>query len=141
MHATPDAKQPIAIVIPHEQNLRAALGGSDKPLADLCADKAVKQLVMKECNAAGKKNGFKTMEMLEAVILSADEWTPQSGLLTAAQKVQRKKVAEKFDAEIKVSSGDGFARSSRSSVSVLAGDIQEPVDACMTHNPRTLTKL
>jgi long-chain acyl-CoA synthetase len=61
----------------------------------------VSGLVLKECNAAGKKSNFKQMELLEAVILSEEEWTPENGILTAAQKVQRKKVAEKFDKEIK----------------------------------------
>jgi len=62
----------------------------------------VQDFVLKECNAVGKKNGFKPMEILEAVILTADEWTPESGLVTAAQKVQRSKVAKKFEKEIKV---------------------------------------
>lgn len=109
VHASPDAKQPIAIIIPNESHLRHAL--EDKSVADvdakqdlhaLCTNDKVAEFVMKECNAVGKKNGFKPMEILEAVILTADEWTPESGLVTAAQKVQRKKVAEKFDAQIKV---------------------------------------
>jgi long-subunit acyl-CoA synthetase (AMP-forming) len=62
----------------------------------------VRSLVMKECNAAGKKQGFKTMEMLEAVILTPDDWTPENGLVTAAQKINRKKVSGKFNSEIKV---------------------------------------
>jgi long-chain acyl-CoA synthetase len=108
VHASTDAKQPIAIIVPHEQHLRHALStagisGVD-PKGDihaLCANSEVKAMVMKACNALGKKNQFKTMELLEAVILDGDEWTPESGLLTAAQKVQRRKVAEKFDKEIK----------------------------------------
>jgi long-chain acyl-CoA synthetase len=59
-------------------------------------------LILKECNAIGKKNGFKTMELLEAVVLTPDEWTPESGLVTAAQKIQRSKIAKKFEVEIKV---------------------------------------
>ena len=68
----------------------------------LCHDQQVKEMVLKECNAVGKKNGFKSMELLQAVILSSEEWTPENGLLTAAQKLQRSKVASKFSAEIKV---------------------------------------
>ena len=71
-------------------------------LAALCHDKKVREVVLKELNNAGKKSGFKQMELLQAVVLTAEEWTPESGLVTAAQKVQRKKVAEHFDAEIKV---------------------------------------
>lgn len=58
-------------------------------------------MVLKSCNDAGKKNGFKTMELLQAVVLTPEEWTPESGLVTAAQKVQRRKVAEAFEGEIK----------------------------------------
>ncbi|KDQ56037.1 hypothetical protein JAAARDRAFT_36828 [Jaapia argillacea MUCL 33604] len=110
VHANSDAKQPIAIIIPHEPHLRAALaknGGKfdhldieHTHLPELCHDAAVKELILKECNAAGKKNGFKTMELLQGVVLGPEEWTPQNGMTTAAQKVQRRKVAEKFHKEI-----------------------------------------
>ena len=58
--------------------------------------------MLKECNATGKKSGFKGIEMLQAVVLTADEWTPESGLVTAAQKLQRKKIAQKYEAQISV---------------------------------------
>jgi len=41
------------------------------------------------------------MEQLEAVVLVTEEWTAENGLLTAAQKIQRKKVAEKYKDQIK----------------------------------------
>jgi long-chain acyl-CoA synthetase len=105
VHATPDAKQPIAIIIPHEQNLRHALDSnssvdSTKSIHDLCKDEEVRKLVLKECNALGKKNGFKPMETLSAVILTEEEWTPENGLVTAAQKIQRSKIAKAFEKEI-----------------------------------------
>lgn len=109
MHATPDARQPVAVVIPHEGHLRHALSEdsalsslSDKPLHDLCTNKNVEAFVLKACNAAGKKNGFKQMELLQGVVLTPDEWTPESGLVTAAQKIQRKKIADTFGEGIKV---------------------------------------
>ncbi|OBZ74756.1 Long-chain-fatty-acid--CoA ligase 1 [Grifola frondosa] len=92
VHANPSARQPIAIIIPNESHLHH--GARDE------ANGAVVDFVLKECNAVGKKNGFKQMEILEAVILTSEEWTPESGLVTAAQKVQRKKVAEAFAKEI-----------------------------------------
>lgn len=107
VYASTDAKQPIAIITPHEGNLRHALqAGSqdvdaDGPLFVLCQNDKVKDLVLKDCNTVGKKNGFKPMEMLQAVILTAEEWTPENGFVTAAQKLQRKKIADAFSAEIK----------------------------------------
>ena len=107
VHASQDAKQPIAIIIPHEVHLRHFLESKSLPgvdpqgnLATLCHNPKVQEAVMKECNVLGKKNDFKPMEMLEAVILTAEEWTPESGLVTAAQKVQRKKIAEHFKDDI-----------------------------------------
>ena len=104
VHAIPDATQPIAIIVPHEAHLRASLPDEDPrtSLGDLCANQKVKALVLKECNATGKKSGFKGIEMLQAVVLTADEWTPESGLVTAAQKLQRKKIAQRYDAEVLV---------------------------------------
>ncbi|KAG2145440.1 uncharacterized protein EDB93DRAFT_1241111 [Suillus bovinus] len=107
VYADAEAKQPIAIIIPHEVNLRQALeaksipADASAPLSDLCTNKVVQDLMLKECNGIGKKNSFKPMEILEAVVLTAEEWTPESGLVTAAQKVQRSKVAKKFEKEIK----------------------------------------
>ena len=107
VHANADAKQPIAIIIPHEAHLRQALEAAKHPLAnaslhDICEDKDVDGIVLKACNAVGKKNGFKSLELLQAVILTPEEWTPESGLVTAAQKIQRKKIAQHFHKEIAV---------------------------------------
>ncbi|KAF8800344.1 long-chain-fatty-acid-CoA-ligase [Phlegmacium glaucopus] len=104
VHATPQAKQPMAIIIPNEVHLRHVLQAkgikSDATLAALCHDSAVQDLVVQECNAIGKKSGFKLQEMLQAVVLTPDEWTPESGLVTAAQKIQRSKIAKTFRDEI-----------------------------------------
>ncbi|KAG6908726.1 hypothetical protein DXG01_003571 [Tephrocybe rancida] len=110
VHASQDAKQPLAIIIPHEAHLRHALQSNTNgakavdaagSLEDLCNDQRVRDLILKECNAIGKKNGFKPQEILQAVILTHDEWTPESGLVTAAQKIQRAKIAKTFEASIK----------------------------------------
>jgi len=97
----------MAVIIPHEAHLRNYLAAkgldSKRDFATLCADPAVQDLVVKECNAIGKKNGFKPMEMLQAVVLTPAEWTPESGLVTAAQKIQRTAIAKAFRDEINVS--------------------------------------
>ncbi|KAF9461401.1 long-chain-fatty-acid-CoA-ligase [Collybia nuda] len=110
VHASQDAKQPLAIIIPHEAHLRHTLqnsGNGNKSvdasgsLVDLCNDPKVKALILKECNAVGKKNGFKPTELLQDVVLTPEEWTPESGMVTAAQKINRAKIAKTFEKEIK----------------------------------------
>jgi len=92
----------MAIIIPHETNLRHSLNtDSSQSLEDLCRESSVREHVLKACNAVGKKNGFKQMELLQAVVLTPDEWTPESGYVTAAQKIQRNKIAKVFEVEIK----------------------------------------
>lgn len=109
VYGHPDAKQPMAIIIPNEVHLRHALKqgavdgvDADASLHTLCEQPGIKKLVLENCNALGKKNGFKPLEILETVVLTADEWTPESGLVTAAQKLQRKKIHDAFKSDIKV---------------------------------------
>lgn len=71
-------------------------------LGGLCHDKAAVALILKECNVVGKRTGFKNIEILMAVVLVPDEWTPHSGLVTPAQKLQRRKIEEKYREEIDV---------------------------------------
>lgn len=97
----------MAIIIPHEAHLRNTLAAkgleSTGDLHDLCLKQEVRDLILKECNAIGKKNGFKPPELLQSVVLTADEWTPESGLVTAAQKIQRVRISAAFRSEIEVS--------------------------------------
>jgi long-chain acyl-CoA synthetase len=101
------------IVFPHEAHLRDAIkaaasaGNSKLPPADadlhrLCDDKAVQELIFKDLLAVAKKNGLKSIEVVQGVVLGADEWTTESGLVTAAQKVQRKNVENAFKEQIAV---------------------------------------
>ena len=109
VYGHPDAKQPMAVIIPQETHLRhtlrqGALDGVDPEasLHTLCGLPQVRKLVLEHCNTIGKKNGFKPLEILETVVLTDEEWTPESGLVTAAQKLQRKKILETYKSEIKV---------------------------------------
>jgi len=94
----------MAIIIPHAQHIQHYLASkgmdSSRELDAICEDPAVVEIVLKECNSIGKKNGFKNYELLQAVVLTPDEWTPESGLVTAAQKIQRAKIAKTFKDKI-----------------------------------------
>lgn len=99
----------MAIIIPHEAQLRHFLksqlqDGVDEnwSIDQLCHNNTVRQLILDACNAVGRKNGFKQLEMLEAIVLTPMEWTPENGLTTAAQKLSRKAILETYKLEIKV---------------------------------------
>jgi hypothetical protein len=96
-------------------------------LSHLASDSKVKSAVLAQINATGKAAGLAPMEALGAIVLTFDEWTPESGMVTAAQKsasgpdpvrrlgsdqsspspptVQRKNIEKKYEAEIKVRPG------------------------------------
>lgn len=65
-------------------------------------DDKVRDAVLKNLNAVGKKAGLKPLEQLSSVVLTDEEWTPQNGLLTAAQKLNRKKIVQTYKQEIDV---------------------------------------
>jgi long-chain acyl-CoA synthetase len=104
VHADSNANRPMAIIFPHEKNLEAAVqaqGIEGKELDVWCHNPKVQDLVLKELNAAGKKSGFKPLELLQCVLLTSKEWTPQNGLLTAANKLQRAAILKEYKDEVK----------------------------------------
>ncbi|OCF39788.1 long-chain acyl-CoA synthetase [Kwoniella heveanensis CBS 569] len=87
--ANGEHNNPMMVVVAHPQNLpnfakKNGLGDGED-LEHLCTDERVVDAALKELNNVGKKAGLKGLELLEAIVLVADEWTPESGFLTAAQ--------------------------------------------------------
>ncbi|BEJ12845.1 hypothetical protein CspHIS471_0300190 [Cutaneotrichosporon sp. HIS471] len=95
---------PAMVVMAHPVSLPAFAKqhglGDHGDLEAYCEDPAVVSACLKEMNDIGKKQGLKGMELLEAVVLTADEWTPESGFLTAAQKLQRKTIETYYKEKI-----------------------------------------
>lgn len=88
--AAGDHNQPMMVCMAHPVNLASfvsknGLSSNTDDIEALCKDDKVVEAVHKELNAVGKKNGLKGLELLESIVLTEDEWTPESGFLTAAQ--------------------------------------------------------
>lgn len=98
VHANSDAKQPMAIIFPREDNLTSAASkvGASGDLEELCKNRDVAKMVMEDVNQVGKKAGFKNLEMLQTVLL-----VPEELAMTAAQKLSRKDIIKKYEGEIK----------------------------------------
>ncbi|GHJ89328.1 hypothetical protein NliqN6_5730 [Naganishia liquefaciens] len=104
--AKQDHNAPAMIVVVHPANIMsfAKSHGVDADADDLehlCRNKKLNAEVLRELNEHGRKHGLHKIELLEGVILTADEWTPESGLLTAAQKLQRKQIEKRYEDQIK----------------------------------------
>lgn len=126
VHAAQDQNKPVAIVVPAEPALKDLAGKNGikgSGLEDLCHDKKVNDLVLKEMQNAGKAGGLAGFEIIEGVVLADEEWTPQNvrnlptlssslhmltqtqGLVTSAQKLNRKGITQKYEKEINTAYG------------------------------------
>jgi long-chain acyl-CoA synthetase len=74
------------VVVAHKDGLPAlAQKHRIRPgsLYDLCNNPRVINACLKELNLAARREGLKRHELLKALIIVTDEWSPESGLLTA----------------------------------------------------------
>ena len=51
---------------------------------------------MREVQKTGKDGGLAGFEIVDDIIFAEEEWTPQNGFKTAAQKLQRRVIVEKY---------------------------------------------
>lgn len=109
VYADSSKVKPIAMIIPNEAHLKSLLIDSkvttetelkSKELSDFYTDKKVVNLVLKDLLSTGKAQGLRGIELLQNVVLIDDEWTPQNGFVTSAQKLQRKKILNAYQSKV-----------------------------------------
>ncbi|KPM42969.1 Long-chain-fatty-acid--CoA ligase 1 [Neonectria ditissima] len=100
VHAGPEHARPIAVIMPNEK----VLAGIAKDLGvdehSIHSDIKVRDAVLKDLQATGKRAGLSRIEIVAGVVITEEEWTPPSGLVTATQKLDRRVIREKFKKEI-----------------------------------------
>jgi len=97
---------PIAIVLPIEKELvefgkTLGLTGKDLEVHSLVEDKRVQKEVLGDLRETAKRLGFKGADILGAIYLTSDEWTPQNDFLTAAQKLKRNDINKHYKETLK----------------------------------------
>ncbi|KAL1999713.1 hypothetical protein VTN02DRAFT_4136 [Thermoascus thermophilus] len=103
VYAAEDQNKPIAIIVPVEAQLHKLArdnGIKDDSLENLVHNEELKSIVLKELQQAGKAGGLRGIEIIDGVVMSDEEWNPQNGFTTAAQKLQRKKIVSHFKKDI-----------------------------------------
>ncbi|KAF9914890.1 long-chain fatty acid-CoA ligase [Lobosporangium transversale] len=95
--------KPVALVVVNESLVKelAKNKGIEGDFEELCQNKEIVKAVLDACNSTGKKAGLKPAEMLQGAYLEHEEWTDKGGLLTAAQKLKRKDINQKYAEQIK----------------------------------------
>ncbi|CEI61873.1 Long-chain-fatty-acid--CoA ligase 1 [Fusarium venenatum] len=92
--------RPIAVVMPNS----TVLAGIAKDLGvdehSIYTDKKVRQALLKDLQATGRRAGLSSMEIVADVVITPEEWTPASGLVTATQKLNRRAINSRYKTEI-----------------------------------------
>ena len=81
VYAAEDQDKPIAIIVPVEAALKKIAhdhGIEGDNLETLVHNEKLKTIVLQELQAAGRAGGLKGIEIINGVVLSDDEWTPQN---------------------------------------------------------------
>lgn len=93
----------VAVIMPNAASLRAIdaerFGPAD-PLELLVEDKHILKEVKKAMIDTCKASKMAKFEIPAQVLLVADDWTVENGLLTAAMKLKRQALKKKYDAEL-----------------------------------------
>lgn len=100
-----DSFQPflMGVMVPDEEVLLpwAKEKGIDGTLADICARKDVKDMVLEDINKIGKTAGLKGFEMVKDIVLYPELFSVQNGLLTPTFKNKRPQLRKFFSTKIK----------------------------------------
>ncbi|EZF72557.1 hypothetical protein H105_05444 [Trichophyton soudanense CBS 452.61] len=103
VYAAQDQAKPVAIIVPAEPallQLAKSNGIQGDSIGTLVHDKKLNSIILRDMQNVGKSAGLRGFEIIEGVVLSDEEWTPQNGFVTAAQKLQRKKLVNKYQKDI-----------------------------------------
>lgn len=102
VYADQHKTKPIALIVPVEGPLKklAAQAGVEGGLEKLVHDDKVRAAVLRELIAAGRQGGLAGIELIEGVVLTEEEWTPQNNLVTSAHKLNRRGILEKYKKEV-----------------------------------------
>lgn len=102
VYADQTKTKPVAIIVPVEAVLKkiASEHGIEGEYENIVHEPKLRSAVLKDMQDVGRKAGLAGIEILDGVVLSAEEWLPENGLVTSAQKLNRRGILEKYKAEI-----------------------------------------
>ena len=104
LYADPTKDYVVAVAVPNQpalKELAESLAITDTTADALCKNQKILTTVITTLNTYGSKNGLEKFELPKKITLVTDEWTPDSGLVTAAFKIRRIFIVKKYVDEIK----------------------------------------
>lgn len=109
-YADENKVKPVGIVLPNEAQVKElifdlgldkkAKKADDVEIAHYLHDKKLRRELTKSILETGKTGGLTGIELILGIVLVDEEWTPESGFVTSAQKLQRKKILASAKEEV-----------------------------------------
>ncbi|SCV49738.1 related to long-chain-fatty-acid--CoA ligase [Fusarium fujikuroi] len=99
-YADSDHSRPIAVVMPNETSLLHIAREMGIDEHSMHSDPRVQEILLKDLQAAGKRGGLSSAEIVAGIVITPEEWTPASGLVTATQKLNRRAINTRYKSEI-----------------------------------------
>jgi len=93
----------VALVVPLKPvltELAVKFGKGDLSFDEMCQDKDITGAVLREIVNHGKSNRLEKFEIPGAVTVTNIEWTPDTGLTTAAMKLKRKPLQDYYQKDL-----------------------------------------
>lgn len=102
VYADGEREFPIAIVFPFAKAVQnwAEKTGEKGNFHELCEKPKLQAVILASLTDAAKAGKLKGIEVVQRVIVTAEEWTPENDLLTAAMKLKRANIVARFKKEI-----------------------------------------
>jgi len=101
LYADPNQEFTVAIVVPNLNAVKEMMNDENLTAENCNANAEAKAKMVAELTKFGVKNGLEKFELPRKLHLDGvTEWTPESGLVTAAFKIRRRNVYEKYQEEI-----------------------------------------
>ncbi|CCH46070.1 Long chain fatty acyl-CoA synthetase [Wickerhamomyces ciferrii] len=100
VYADQDHAKPVGIVVPNENAIRSLalelglIKNENEDIHKALHDSKLTNKVLNALLSTAKSQGLNGIELIQGLVLSDEEWTPQNGFVTSAQKLQRKKILE-----------------------------------------------
>lgn len=93
----------IALVVPNPKaisTIAKSQGKANQTLEQLCRDPEIVSVITKAIHDHAKKAKLNKMEIPTKILVCAEEWSPDSGLVTAAMKIRRRNIQDFYKMDI-----------------------------------------
>jgi len=104
VYGDPNYNSVVAVVSPSPKavfKVAEELGLEEKDIEALCQDERIVAAIQKELLETAKKAKLLKFEIPSAVYLTADDWSPVSGLVTSALKIKRRAIENRYQEAIR----------------------------------------